>query len=242
MITPFINLKEVLTESGKAHLGSSYVAVDVDDLLDDPELERLHAERLAALKAQAEERMMEKRGYKEGQRPTGGNGRVDIVEEGEFLEVVTNTPHVVVHFFHHDFLRCKIIDKHLAILANKYVGSTRFIKVSAPESPFFTDKLQVRTLPCLISFVQAVAVDRIVGFDELGGKDDFSTSVLERRLTSKSSVLDKPPRAHTAHANATDASDSESEDDEGEKRSHGKTTIRYGLHRSLNNKYEQYDD
>ena len=38
------------------------------------------------------------------------------------------------HFFHRDFERCKILDKHLAILARKYFD-TRFIKLSAPVRP-----------------------------------------------------------------------------------------------------------
>ena len=51
--------------------------------------------------------------------------------EGDFLKVVTETRRVVVHFFHREFTRCKIMDKHLATLTHKYFG-TRFVKVSAP--------------------------------------------------------------------------------------------------------------
>jgi hypothetical protein len=50
------------------------------------------------------------------------------------------------------------------------------------DSPFFTVKLKVKMLPCIIMFVNGVAVDRVVGFEELGGKDDFSPVALERRL------------------------------------------------------------
>ena len=50
---------------------------------------------------------------------------------GDFLEAVTQTENVVCHFFHRDFERCKLLDKHLSILARKYFD-TRFIKVSAP--------------------------------------------------------------------------------------------------------------
>lgn len=40
--------------------------VDVDDLLDDPELERLHAERLAAMQKEAEKRMiLQRKGHGE---------------------------------------------------------------------------------------------------------------------------------------------------------------------------------
>jgi hypothetical protein len=70
------------------------------------------------------------------------------ITEGEFLETVTNTPHVVTHFFQEGFERCKIMDKHLAILARKY-WDTRFVKLSAPVSgpkPSFrmTEHLRLR--------------------------------------------------------------------------------------------------
>lgn len=55
------------------------------------------------------------------------------IEEKEFLETVTQTDRVVVHFFHRDFERCKIADKHLGTLANKYFR-TRFIKISVSAS------------------------------------------------------------------------------------------------------------
>jgi hypothetical protein len=55
------------------------------------------------------------------------------ITEGEFLEVVTKTENVVCHFYHKDFERCKIVDKHLVALAKKYLEA-RFVKISAPVS------------------------------------------------------------------------------------------------------------
>ena len=47
-----------------AGAGPSHQLVDIDDLLDDPELERLHAERLAALQRQVERRaVMQQKGH-----------------------------------------------------------------------------------------------------------------------------------------------------------------------------------
>ena len=43
-------------------------------------------------------------------------------------------------------------------------------------------KLNVKVLPCIIFFRNGVAYDRIVGFEELGAKDDFPTSRLENML------------------------------------------------------------
>ena len=43
------------------------------------------------------------------------------------------------------------------------------------DAPFFTVKLNVKVLPCLIMFSGGVAGDRVAGFDDFGAKDSFST-------------------------------------------------------------------
>ena len=40
----------------------------------------------------------------------------EIVEEG-FLDEVTGADRAIVHFYHNNFMRCKIVDKHLKIIA-----------------------------------------------------------------------------------------------------------------------------
>lgn len=102
-------------------------AIDMDDLMDDPELERLHAERLAQLKEAVEKRQQMQR---------VGHGEYQEIEEGDFLEAVTTTPMAVVHFYHRDFERCKIMDKHLSQLSKQYFD-TRFVKISAQVSMTF---------------------------------------------------------------------------------------------------------
>lgn len=148
-----------------AAAGPAYAQVDVDDLLDDPDLERLHAERLAAMQREAEKRSaMQRKGHgallcysltavaggavarapplhrprTPAQRAHSyaapshvGAGSYEEIAEGEFLEVVTQTERVVAHFFHREFERCRIMDKHLSALCSKHFG-TRFIKLSAP--------------------------------------------------------------------------------------------------------------
>lgn len=97
-------------------------ALDVNELLDDAELQKLHEERIAKMKSEHERRAAMQR---------QGHGELQEITEGEFLEVVTKTDYVVCHFFHRDFERCKIMDKHLSILARRHF-KTRFIKLSAP--------------------------------------------------------------------------------------------------------------
>ena len=74
-------------------------------------------------------------------------------DAGDFLEAVTKTDNVVCHFFHRDFERCKLLDKHLSILARKYFD-TRFIQVSAPVS----------TVQQLIEFCQMCCILMTIGF------------------------------------------------------------------------------
>lgn len=63
------------------------------------------------------------------------------------------------------------------------------VTVPVQDAPFFTVKLQVKMLPCLIFFQNGVACDRVVGFDDYGASDDFSTTSVERRLLNSGMSL-----------------------------------------------------
>jgi hypothetical protein len=150
------------------------IQYDLEDLEDDPELHALHKERIQQMKEEQEKR-------REMQRK--GHGEYRDIDEGEFLPEVTGSFQVCVHFYHQEFERCRIVDKHMTILARKYFD-TKFVKVHAPDCPFFVTKLNVQVLPCIVFFRNGVAYDRIVGFEELGAKDDFATARLEGMLMS----------------------------------------------------------
>ncbi|KAL6654927.1 hypothetical protein ACP70R_008392 [Stipagrostis hirtigluma subsp. patula] len=159
--------KEILANEKAQATPASHDEVDLDELLDDPELEKLHAERIAALKKEAEKREVLK---------TKGHGEYREITEGDFLGEVTGSE--------------KIMDKHLKALAPVYVG-TKFIKLDAENAPFFVTKLAIKTLPCVILFKKGIAVDRLVGFQDLGSKDDFSTRALENILKLKGIIDEK---------------------------------------------------
>jgi len=119
------------------------------------------------------------------------HGRLtEIVDEKEVIKTSAKESRCIVHFYHRDFRRCAIMDKHLEILAPRYFR-TRFIKVFVENVPWLVEKLQIKMLPCLICFVGGVSKDRVVGFEELGNDDGFQTGTLELRLM-QSGVLDKP--------------------------------------------------
>ncbi|KAL5754581.1 hypothetical protein ACOSP7_022801 [Xanthoceras sorbifolium] len=173
--------KEVLAQEKAQASSSNDQEVDLDELMDDPELEKLHADRIAALKKEAEKRQV---------LQMKGHGEYRDVGEGDFLGEVTGSEKVICHFYHKEFYRCKIMDKHLKALAPKHVD-TKFIKLDAENAPFFVTKLGVKTLPCVILFRKGIAVDRLVGFIDLGGKDDFTTKTLEVLLTKKGIISEK---------------------------------------------------
>ncbi|KAK2746186.1 hypothetical protein FQN57_003308 [Myotisia sp. PD_48] len=110
------------------------------------------------------------------------------------LDFTTQITRCVIHFFHPDFARCDIMDKHLTRLSEAHGGgTTRFARVDARNVPFIVEKLKIRTLPCVLAFVDGAVADRILGFEGLvdparlllsAGTADggFKTNVLEDRL------------------------------------------------------------
>lgn len=173
--------KEVLSQQKAQASNSINQEVDLDELMDDPELERLHADRIAALKKEAEKRQALKK---------QGHGEYREVTEADFLGEVTGSEKVICHFYHREFYRCKIMDKHLKSLAPRHMDA-KIIKLDAENAPFFVAKLGVKTLPCVILFRKGIAVDRLIGFQDVGGKDDFATRTLEALLIKKGIVSEK---------------------------------------------------
>lgn len=184
------------------------------ETLDEDDLDKLRERRLAALKKQQAKR-------KEWLRR--GHGELRDVEEKEFFNEMRNEERVIAHFYRNNW-PCKVMDKHLNILAAKHV-ETKFVRVStglhysphsicpslrnhptetfccrwwcllfflfpnacqvdAEKCPFLTDKLKIWMLPTLALIKSEKVIDYVVGFDDLGGVDDFETSTLAMRLSA----------------------------------------------------------
>ncbi|CEP00488.1 Thioredoxin domain-containing protein [Plasmodiophora brassicae] len=156
---------------------------DDDDDKEDEEvwLDAMREKRLAAIQKACAQRQS---------RLRTGDGEYKHIVECDFLKEVTGAERVVCHFFHRDFERCKIMDMHLARLAAEH-DDTKFIKIDAEKAPFFVQKLAIRVLPTLVIFNDGVAVDRIIGFNDVGNKDDFATGVLEKRLIRAGAIFDE---------------------------------------------------
>ncbi|KAK8529846.1 hypothetical protein V6N13_102740 [Hibiscus sabdariffa] len=148
------------------------------DRLDDDDLEAVRERRLQQMKKMAEKRS----------RWIGlGHGEYyEIPAEKDFFSIVKASERVVCHFYRENW-PCKVMDKHLSALAKQHI-ETRFVKINAEKSPFLAERLKIVVLPTLVLIKNAKVDDYVVGFDELGGTDEFSTEDLEDRL-AKAQVI-----------------------------------------------------
>ena len=71
-----------------------------------------------------------------------GHGQYTEITEEQFLPVVTKTRFVILHFYHKDFERCKIVDMHLKDISRVHTEAY-FGKIDAEKCPFFVAKLQI---------------------------------------------------------------------------------------------------
>ena len=98
---------------------------------------------------------------------------------------------MVCHFYRNNW-PCRVMDKHLQILCAKHL-ETKFVKLDAEKAPFLTDRLKIWMLPTLALIKNEKTTDYIVGFDDLGGVDDFQTETLAMRWGPGTSVFFLPP-------------------------------------------------
>jgi len=116
-----------------------------------------------------------------------GHGQYREIVQDEFLKEMCASDRVICHFYHRDFERCKIMDMHLAKLAQRHV-ETKFVKIDAEKAPFFTAKLLIQTIPTVVFFFDGVGREKIIGFEGLmdempeGKEDEWPTILLARRM------------------------------------------------------------
>jgi thiol-disulfide isomerase/thioredoxin len=143
------------------------------DEMDDDDIEKIRQRRIKAMQKahQAKQEYLHK-----------GHGTYkELPSEKDFFDEVKNSMRAVVHFYRPTTERCKIFDKHLEAISAKYLEA-RFVKLNAEKSPFLCERLKIKVIPTLLLIVDGKTQEKIVGFDQLGGHDDFSQEMLEWRL------------------------------------------------------------
>merc|ERR1712179_44908 len=143
------------------------------DELDDDDIEKIRQRRLKAMQKahQAKQAFIQK-----------GHGEYkELPSEKDFFDEVKNSKRAVIHFYRPTTERCTIFDKHLTEIAPKYLEA-RFVKLNAEKAPFLCERLNIKVIPTLLLIVDGKTQEKVVGFDQLGGHDHFSTQMLEWRL------------------------------------------------------------
>lgn len=159
------------------------------DKLDDDDLESLRQRRMDDMKKVQEQKQV---------WLANGHGEYsEVADEKEFFAACKKSKKVVCHFYRDSTFRCKIVDKHLGDIARKHL-ETRFIKINAERSKYLVEKLRIVVIPTICLAKDGKTVDYIVGFDDLGGTDEFPTEMLEWRLGGSEMInyagdLSEPP-------------------------------------------------
>lgn len=153
--------------------------------LDENDIESLRRKRIEE---------MRKRAQQEQQWKTQGHLQyTELRDEKEWFQAAKESERLICHFYRASTWRCQIVDRHMEAIAKKHVEA-RFCKINAENCPYLAEKLQIVLMPTIIMTLNNFTHDRIEGFDELGGRDDFVTDVFEKRIAKKNMIdYEEPP-------------------------------------------------
>jgi len=161
---------------GAAQVVEHFVDAEIQrlDNLDQDDIQQIRQQRLKEMKKMA--------ARKEEWIQIGHGQYQELKDEKEFFDEQKKSERFICHFYREATFRCKIVDKHMDILAKKHVES-RFVKIDAEKAMWLAQRLKIKVLPTIACIYEGKTKDYIVGFDDLGGVDEFPTEMLEWRLS-----------------------------------------------------------
>ena len=98
----------------------------------------------------------------------------EVNDTKDFFNLCKKSSRVVAHFYRGVTPRCQIVDAHLEKLSRTHL-ETRFIRVDVEKNPFLVERLGIILMPTIVLIKDGKTEHSILGFDEFGGTDDFST-------------------------------------------------------------------
>lgn len=164
-------------------------AANIETQLDD-QINALDSMTSDELKTLRDQRLNELKNESKKKQEWLNNGHGEFSElsgEKEFFEISKKSANIIAHFYRDATERCKIVDHHLKILAKKHIEA-KFCKVNAENSPFLTQRLRIKVIPTIAIIKDSKTKDYIVGFTDLGNRDDFSTEMLEWRIAQSGAI------------------------------------------------------
>lgn len=164
-------------------------AANIESQLDDQmhALDSMTSEEMKSLRQQRLNEMKNEAKKKQEWLNNGHGEYSELSGEKEFFEVGKKSANIVAHFYRDATERCKIVDHHLKILAKKHLEA-KFCKVNAENSPFLTQRLRIKVIPTIAIIKDSKTKDYVVGFSDLGNRDDFSTEMMEWRIAQSGAI------------------------------------------------------
>jgi hypothetical protein len=150
-------------------------------------IDSMQDEDYEALRQKQLENMKKAAGQREEYLKQGHGTYSEVPDEKEFFNECKKSQNVVCHFYRESTERCKIVDMHMKKLARQHV-ETKFIKINAEKVHFLVERLRIVVLPTICVAKEGKTVDYIVGFDDLGGRDEFPTEMLEWRIARSGAI------------------------------------------------------
>ncbi|KAK7096779.1 thioredoxin domain-containing protein 9-like [Littorina saxatilis] len=144
-------------------------------------LENMEEDDFDALRRRRMEGLKKQQQQKQEWLNNGHGEYSEFTTEKEFFDQCKKSKKLVCHFYRDTTFRSKIVDKHLAILSPKHL-ETKFIRMNVEKCPFLVERLRIKVIPTICIAKDGKTTDYIVGFDDLGGRDDFPTEMMEWRL------------------------------------------------------------
>jgi len=156
----------------------------LNELESDPTLEAIREQRLEQMRREHLQKL---------ENRAKGHGEYRTISQDEFLpECTSSSEWVVVHFFHEDFLKCKVMDHHLKLVAEQHI-ECKFLRIDAQKAPFFCAKLKVKTLPTVLVLQEGNVVDRLLGFEGISEGNEWPTSLLQKWICAAGAIQYTPP-------------------------------------------------
>ena len=118
---------------------------EAEDKLEENDLDEVDSEEERIMQKHIQTRMDDAEKNREAQKARLARkyGYYRDIVETEFLDIMIKNQKVVCHFYHDQFERCKIMDKHMTQIADLH-PETLFVRINADKTPFFTVKLNIK--------------------------------------------------------------------------------------------------
>lgn len=160
----------------------------VDDELQ--RVDQLDDDDLTAIRNKRRKQLQEMAKRRDGWVAKGHGSYHEITDPKHFYECIKASERVLVHFRRGATARCAIIDGHLQKIARGHF-ETRFCSVDVEKIPGLPQQFQVTMLPTMMLVEGGKTFASIIGFEDFGNTDDFSTDDVCKVLSHYGMINDK---------------------------------------------------